>query len=129
MKATIIIFTSVLSFQASVLFAVNNETSSAINHHLDICTGTICLLAPVTPIEAAFEGETETTAYPFDVLFPTPVTPEEVDFSATDLENDIDLTIMAPVTPAEADFNDIIEDQVTGISFLAPVTPSEADFE
>ena len=126
MKATIIIIAAVLSLQASVLFAKNNETSpitknEAVHFNMNV-------LAPVTPGEATFEDATESIGYDFNFSDLAPVTPFEADFPDVVSENIIDITILAPVAPTEADFNDT-EVLVNDFSALAPVTPAEADFE
>ena len=127
MKATAIIIAAGLYFQVSVYFADNNETRSTVNNEAVFCPS--CVLAPVTPADAAFEEVTDLVAFSLDFLFLAPAIPEEADFSDFVTEQNFDLAILAPVTPAEADFNDAIEDQVFDLSALAPATPAVADFE
>jgi hypothetical protein len=125
MKTIPIIIATVFTFQATLLFSDNNETRSTINDYSIVCTGSICILAPVTPTEATFEDDAPLT----EVAGLAHVTPTEADISHVVPEANMDIYTLAPVTPTEADFNNSVEDQVVAFSTLAPVTPAEADFE
>ena len=72
MKTTTIILAAVLTFSVNFLFAGNDESRMNTETTIDIAT-----LAPVTPIEADFASDDDTT----NARVFAPVTPSVADFS------------------------------------------------
>ena len=123
MKAsTITIIAAVLTLHTGLLFAGNENISSAVIN--EATTISMEFLAPVAPAEATFEDFNIVN----EVTSLAPVMPSEATFE----EMPVDATSvfdLAPVAPIRADFDDAVGDNSIDISSLAPVTPIVADFE
>jgi len=120
MKATKLLIAAVLTLQATILFA-NNENSPAPAANAYTTTG-VMTLSPTTPVEATFEEEIM-----FDINQLVPVIPTEATFEDASFDM-ISILNLAPVTPTIANFEDTF-DETVDIHALAPVTPDEPDFE
>lgn len=115
------IIAAVLTLQAGILFAGNDNAPASSN---DNSTITLVSIAPTTPAEATFEEVTTIN----EVAPLVPATPTEATFD--DVTSDlVPAWNLAPVTPGSADFNDAVDATITENGVLAPVTPTEADFE
>jgi hypothetical protein len=123
MKTTITILAAVLTLNAGILFAGNDNISTAINDAT--ATFTLASLAPVAPAEATFE---DFDAVDIDFSILAPAVPIEADFSDIVPVASIDILNLAPVAPIEVDFEEIVAGTID-ISAVAPTTPAVADFE
>jgi hypothetical protein len=121
MKTSTIIFAAVLTLQAGILFAGNENSSAPVTN--EAATITMTFLAPATPVEATFEEFVAEVG----ISSLVPVTPSEAAFE--DMPGDMASTFnLWPVTPVTADFEDVVE-MTVDISALAPAVPTVADFE
>ncbi|MEI7500145.1 MAG: hypothetical protein WCK84_06810 [Bacteroidota bacterium] len=108
MKTKILLLTTFIALNASMIFAHNPEYNSM---KLEFTDGIeqmappeimIMKLAPTTPKEAEFEEENTFDLINIEKL--APETPKESDFEDTNLLNPVVIDKLAPTTPAEADF-------------------------
>jgi hypothetical protein len=121
MKTSTIIFAAVLTLQAGILFAGNENSSAPVTN--EAATITMASLSPATPAEATCEEFVAEAG----ISSLVPVTPSEAAFE--DMPGDLASTFdLAPVTPVTADFEDVVE-MTIDISTLAPSTPASAEFE
>ncbi|MEI7662281.1 MAG: hypothetical protein WCK34_08790 [Bacteroidota bacterium] len=97
MKASTIIAAAILSLQAGILFAGNENTSAPVTN--ENMTISIVALAPAPPAEATFE---EIEAVDETLVF-APVTPSEATFG-DEYNEQAPVIGLAPSTPATADF-------------------------
>jgi len=97
MKTSTIIIAAVLTLQAGILFAGNDNSSAPVTN--ESATITLAALAPAIPVEATFEEFAAVNE--IGILMPlTPVTAEFEDVAIVPTE----FSTLAPVTPAAADF-------------------------
>ena len=121
MKAKITIFAAVLTLQAGILFAGNDNVSAPLANESSMIL--MISLAPATPVEATFEDMS--TISMNDLM---PMTPSEATFD--DIPASVSSIIdLSPETPAVADFEDAVDVSVVDNGILAPTTPVVADFE
>jgi hypothetical protein len=117
MKTIKMIITAVITLQAGILFAGNENSSASVSNENSAIS--VEYLVPVTPKEATFEEAVIIN----DLTSLAPATPVEATFGDIPAESAFALDL-APVTPAVADFEDVVD-----FNSLAPVTPAVADFE
>ena len=122
MKTITFIIAALLSFEASFLFAGNDEKTTF--NHPNYSMTVIKSLAPTTPAEADFSEEMAVPVVTLNML--APATPVVADFNDNVPETSISLS---PVTPAEAGFNEGELSQPVNTIELKPTTPTNADFE
>ena len=121
MKTSTIIIAAVLTLQAGILFAGNDNAPAASNDNSVI---TLVSIAPATPAEATFEEVAPINEF----VKLVPATPAEATFD--DVAGDLVPTCnLAPLTPDQADFIDAVDTTIIDNGILSPVAPTEADFE
>ena len=106
MKTTIVILTTLLALNASLIFA-HNSTYYAMKAEPVKIEITIDLdkLIPAMQILAEFNDGTEYIAIPETKLMKlAPITPRVADFEENNSLSPVDIEKLAPSTPAEADF-------------------------
>jgi len=130
MKTTIILLTTFLMLNASLIFANTPMRNSVKAEPVKIET-TINFekLAPASPVTADFSDGTEHSATAEIMTIKlAPITPAVADFDDETSTSVIDILRLAPETPKESDFEDANFGNQVNAVMLAPATPTEADF-
>ncbi|NCA77701.1 MAG: hypothetical protein EOM90_15320 [Alphaproteobacteria bacterium] len=130
MKATMILLTTFLILQSTVLWA-KTPKKGALKSESFIGEVYINIekLAPTLIINVAFIDGTEITSektISIDVL--APVTPKEAEFEEVQPEQ-VDLEKLAPSMPSVTEFEEIPETLIPDPTTILPAAPTEAEFQ
>jgi hypothetical protein len=130
MKTTILVLATLLTLNASVIFANKPGNGSMKDELMKIeLFIDMAKLSPATPLQAEFSDGVEHVTIPEAMVMQlAPTTPKEAEFEDFNTIVPIAIDKLAPATPKESAFEEMNFENPVNPASIAPTTPAEADF-